>query len=64
MLIAPLSCDGARFGAALVYNYSDDRPFDEAEIEYWSTAARLLGLAIHWRALRAKLTGATEPQTR
>lgn len=64
VLVAPLSCDGARFGTALVYNYSDDRPFDEAEIEYWSTAARLLGLAIHWRALRAKLTGATEPQTR
>lgn len=61
VMVAPLSCDGARFGGLVIYGYADDRPFDEAEIEYWSTSARLLGLAIHWRALRAKLTA---PQTR
>ncbi len=54
-LVAPLHCDGLAFGSVIVYARVSEGAFDDAEIEYWSTAARLIGLSLHWRALRRKV---------
>jgi GAF domain-containing protein len=58
LLIAPLRCDGLAFGSLLVYRLISESMPDQAELEYWNTAATLIGLSLHWRALRKKLTRA------
>jgi len=53
---APLACDGIAFGGLLVYINVNEPPIDEAEAEFWRTAATLMGLSLHWRAMRRKLS--------
>jgi signal recognition particle receptor subunit beta len=53
-LVAPLVCDGTVFGGLVVYGEITNPAFDSAEKEYWCTAATLIGLSYHWRALRRK----------
>ncbi len=55
VLLLPLGCDGLDFGAILVYSTASDRAFDGTEQEYWTTAGTLVGLSLHWHALRRKL---------
>ena len=55
VLVAPLTCDGLSFGAMLIYGRVNEAELDEAELEYWTTASTLVGLSLHWRALRNKL---------
>jgi hypothetical protein len=55
--IAPINCDGARFGALLVYGTVGEEPFEEAERDYWAAAASVMALSLHWRGLRRKLAG-------
>jgi len=55
LLTAPLECDGIRFGVFFIYSQTAERAFDGVELEYWRTAATLVGLSLHWRALRRKL---------
>ena len=45
----------ARFGALFVYGRIVELAFDDTEKEYWTTAAHLVGLSLHWHALRRKL---------
>jgi GAF domain-containing protein len=52
LLVAPLVCDGKSFGVLLAYGRLDEPQFDASETEYWTTAATLVGLSMHWRALR------------
>lgn len=54
-LIIPIGCDGLKFGSLVVYGRSNENAFDDAEQEYWKTSATLIGLSLHWRALRKKL---------
>jgi GAF domain-containing protein len=54
-LVAPLVCDGVPFGSLVAYAAGGEGPFDAEEREYWATAAALVALGLHWRALRAKL---------
>ena len=58
VLVAPLACDGLVFGSICVYTDLTENPFDTAEIEFWGATATLLGLSLHWRALRRKLAAA------
>jgi GAF domain-containing protein len=60
-LLAPVACDGARFGCLVVYATTEERPFDSVELAFWGAAGRSLGLALHWRALRKKLTAQANP---
>jgi hypothetical protein len=53
--ICPLCCDGLRFGALVAYGGTNEPPFDPAEQAFWSGAATLFGLSLHWRGLRRKL---------
>jgi hypothetical protein len=55
VLVAPLGCDGLAFGVLLVYGRVVELAFDDTEKEYWTTAANLVGLSLHWHALRRKL---------
>lgn len=55
VLTAPLECDGIRFGSFLIYSQMSERPFDNVELEFWRTASTLVGLSLHWHALRRKL---------
>jgi len=55
VLLAPLECDGIRFGSILIYSQISEGVFDNIEQEYWRTASTLVGLSLHWRALRRKL---------
>jgi signal recognition particle receptor subunit beta len=55
VLAVPLSCDGTKFGALLVYARMDEPAFDETEQEFWTTAAHLVGLSLHWHSLRKKV---------
>ncbi|MCP3936526.1 MAG: hypothetical protein GY708_14260, partial [Actinomycetia bacterium] len=55
VLLVPLGCDGLEFGSILVYATAADRAFDGTEQEYWTTAGTLVGLSLHWHALRRKL---------
>lgn len=61
LLIAPLACDGNRFGALFAYGRFDEPAFDASENEYWTTAATLVGLSLHWRALRQYQSGLLAP---
>jgi signal recognition particle receptor subunit beta len=58
LLVAPLQCDGMAFGAFVVYSRVSEPGFDETEREYWNTAAVLVGLSLHWHALRRKVAPA------
>jgi hypothetical protein len=58
LLVAPLGCDGMAFGALFVYSRVSEAHFDEAEREYWKTASVLVGLSLHWHALRRKVSQA------
>jgi signal recognition particle receptor subunit beta len=53
--IVPVGCDGMGFGAVVVYAAVGEPEIGTIEREYWSTAATLLGLSLHWRALRRKV---------
>jgi hypothetical protein len=55
LLLSPLECDGLDFGSLMVYGGFREPDFDDAEREYWVTAAKLVGLSLHWHALRRKL---------
>jgi signal recognition particle receptor subunit beta len=55
-LAVPLVCDDLSFGALLVYATLDEPAFEETEQAYWGAAARMVGLSLHWRGLRLKLT--------
>lgn len=57
-LVAPLGCDGLAFGALVVYGQVSEPTIDDTEREYWACAARLVGLSLHWHALRRKLAQA------
>jgi len=57
--VVPVSCAGTKFGALLAYSLLDERQFAPAELDFWATAAILLGLSLHWRGLRRKLAEAT-----
>lgn len=54
-LIAPIGCDGMGFGALVVYVATGEPAIEPVEREYWTMAATLLGLSLHWRALRRKV---------
>ncbi len=58
LLVAPLGCEGVPFGALIVYSDVSDASFDETERKYWTTASVLVGLSLHWHALRRKLSQA------
>jgi signal recognition particle receptor subunit beta len=60
-VVAPVLADGHLFGAVVVYAHHDERPFDDAEQRYWKAAASLLGLGLHWRALRRRVAEALRP---
>lgn len=59
LVLAPVACDGLDFGSLIVYGEFRETDFDEAEGEYWATAATLVGLSLHWHALRRKLIQAS-----
>lgn len=52
--IVPIACDGIQFGALVLYAGIGESGFEAVEKDYWSMAASLLGLSLHWRALRKK----------
>lgn len=58
VLVAPVACDGLSFGAVFVYSLPAEPAFDSTEREYWTTASTLVGLSLHWRALRRKVLAA------
>ena len=58
ILVAPLRCDEMEFGAFLIYSRISEPRFDDAEREYWKTASVLVGLSLHWHALRRKVSQA------
>lgn len=58
LLIAPVRCEGMTFGAIVVYSKVSGTRFDETEREYWTTASVLVGLSLHWHALRRKVSQA------
>ena len=43
---------------ALEVSERSDGRFDDTEREYWTTASVLVGLSLHWHALRRKLSQA------
>lgn len=55
-LAVPLVCDDLSFGALLVYATLDEPAFEVTEQAYWGAAARMIGLSLHWRGLRLKLS--------
>jgi signal recognition particle receptor subunit beta len=55
LLMSPVQCDGLDFGCLVVYGGFREPDFDNAEREYWVTASMLIGLSLHWHALRRKL---------
>lgn len=57
-LVLPLSCEGLSFGALVVYGGVEEPPLEAAERDYWSIAASIAGLSLHWRALRQKVAQA------
>jgi signal recognition particle receptor subunit beta len=59
LLLAPVGCDGLDFGSLVVYGGSREPDFDDAEREYWMTASTLVGLSLHWHALRRKVIEAS-----
>jgi len=58
--IAPIVFAGGRFGALVVYVGIEERAFEPVEKSYWRALSVSLGLALHWRGLRAKLMGAAK----
>jgi len=58
LLVAPLGCEGIPFGAIVVYSQQSGSRFDSTEREYWKTASVLVGLSLHWHALRRKVSQA------
>jgi hypothetical protein len=59
VLVAPLGCDGLEFGAILVYGTCTQSAFDATEQGFWHTASKLVGLSLHWHALRRKAVTAS-----
>jgi hypothetical protein len=55
VLTVPLTCDGVKLGALFIYGRMDEPTFDDTEQEFWTTAAHLVGLSLHWHTLRKKL---------
>lgn len=58
LLVVPVGCDGMAFGGLLVYSRVSEQSFDETECKYWATASVLVGLSLHWHALRRKVSQA------
>ena len=53
-MIAPIACDGVKFGAFALYAEKSEPPFGAADAAFWATTAALMGLSLHWRVLRRR----------
>ncbi|MCP3979335.1 MAG: hypothetical protein GY716_08405 [bacterium] len=53
--VAPVVCEGAAFGALVTYGAVHERAIDTAERDFWTVAALMFGLSLHWRGLKQKL---------
>ncbi|MBZ5638847.1 MAG: GTPase domain-containing protein [Acidobacteriia bacterium] len=60
-LVAPLACDGAAFGALVVYGTVHESPPGSCERGFWEICSSLLSLSLHWRGLRKRLTRLETP---
>lgn len=62
--VTPIACDGIGFGGLAVYGTAGKHAADDVEREYWAAAGTLVGLVLHWRALKRKIAAGSAAQPR